>query len=105
MVNRKRHHDDQEISEQEKKNRIENFVEATSSDEAVAISKLSKYNWDVNAAVDSILNDKSAFSDFQNALLGSKQKQSEPAMDDVLDMDDICEENADFDYEEDDEDS
>ena len=70
-------HDVQEICEEEKQKRIQNFVAVTSSDETVAISKLSKCNWDIDAAVDSFLNDKSAFSDFQNSLLDSHQNQSE----------------------------
>ena len=96
-------HDAQEICEEEKQKRIQNFVAATSSDETVAISKLSKCNWDIDAAVDSFLNDKSAFSDFQNSLLDSHQNQSElqgqehpTAQMDLMDMDDFCDEN-DFD--------
>ena len=94
------------ISEEEKQKRIQTFVEAASSDETVAFSKLSKYNWDINAAIDSLLNDKSAFSDFQNSLLDSNQNQSElqgqehltkPM--DALNLDDFCDEN---DFDEDD---
>ena len=94
------------ISEEEKQKRIQTFVEAASSDETVAFSKLSKCNWDINAAIDSLLNDKSAFSDFQNSLLDLNQNQSElqgqehltkPM--DALNLDDFCDEN---DFDEDD---
>ena len=104
MANQDGRHDVQgqeiTISEEGKQKRIQNFVEATSSDEIVAISKLSKCNWDINAAVHSLLNDKSAFSDFQNSFLDSHQNQSEPI--DVLDLDDFCDEH-DFDENESDE--
>ena len=82
--------DGQEISEEEKQKRIQNFVAATSSDETVAISKLSKCSWDINVAINSLLNDKSAFSDFQNSFLGSHQNQSKKQK---LDLDDFWDEN------------
>ena len=103
--------DGQEISEEEKQKRIQNFVAATSSDETVAISKLSKCSWDINAAVHSLLNDKSAFSDFQNSFLGSHQNQNQSKkqkldLDDFLDENDFEENDSDEnDFEENDEDS
>ena len=91
------------ISEEEKQKRIQTFVEAASSDETVAFSKLSKCNWDINAAIDSLLNDKSAFSDFQNSLLDQRELHGQEHLltkpMDALNLDDFCDEN---DFDEDD---
>ena len=46
-------HDAQEICEEEKQNKIQNFVGATNSDESVANDYLFLHNWDINAAIQS----------------------------------------------------